>query len=134
MMGNLREYIIYNLKKRWKRRTPIFLTYAFSATNIVYTIGSFFEKVFIILFITGIMILIDEWVKEGYFFDPRDLGGLTHETLLVMFIPFLLPIALYLRRKINYIYKYNRELIREKMIKPMMNNFSTIRQKRHRIS
>lgn len=108
-MDDLWEYIIYNLKKRWKRRAPVFATYVFSLSNLIQFISSYTEKILLFMLLTGIMIIIDEWIKEGYFFDPRDIGGLTHETLLLVFVPFLLPLGLYLKKKIEKLYSVNLE-------------------------
>ncbi len=112
-MNGLWEYIVYNLKKRWKKRMPIFATYVFSVSNLIQFISSFTEKLLLFMFLTGIMILVDEWVKEGYFFDPRDIGRLTHETLLIIFVPILLPLGLYLKRKISKLYNVNVEYFRK---------------------
>jgi len=108
-LSDLRDYIIYNLRKRWKKRAPIFATYVFSLSNLVQFISSSIEKILLFMLLTGVIIIIDEWIKEGYFFDPKDIGGLTHETLLLVFVPFLLPLGLYLKKKIDKLYSVNIE-------------------------
>ncbi len=102
IMGDLLNYIKYHLKKRWKRRTPVIATYVFGVTNMfqLQLISSITERLFLFMIATTLMIMVDEWVKEGHFFDPLDIGGLTHETLVLVFMPLLIPVALYLRRRI----------------------------------
>lgn len=108
-----------NLKKRWKHRTPIFITYTFGVLNLFHTVGSLMTKIALFMALTGAMILIDEWVKERYFFDPRDLGKLTHETLLIIAVPVLLPIAIYLWRKIRKIHRKLQKPILKILIPPI---------------
>ncbi|MBO8180259.1 MAG: hypothetical protein H0Z19_07245 [Archaeoglobus sp.] len=56
-----------------------------------------------------IFILIDEKIKEGYFFDPRDVKKpLTHENLAVITSAILAVIALLGRREKNDEDKDNR--------------------------
>ncbi len=99
-MENFIEYVKYNLKKRWKKRTPVIATYVFSISNLmqIHLFNTFYIRIFLFMILTTVMILVDEWVKEGHFFDPYDIGGLTHETLALVFMPLLIPVALYLRR------------------------------------
>lgn len=119
ILSGLKSYVIYNLKKRWKRRTPIFITYTFGVFNLFHTMESLMIKIAMFMALTGAMILIDEWIKERYFFDPRDLGKLTHETLLVIAVPILLPIAIYLWRKIRGIHRELQRPIQENPIPPI---------------
>ncbi len=100
-VGYLWSYIVYNLRKQWYKRAPVFLTYGFTLWDGLTLFQSILLRLLAFLIITAVWLLVDEKIKEGYFFDPSDLGRLTHETLTVIVLPIILPLALYLRKRNN---------------------------------
>ncbi len=98
-MESLWSYARTHIVKHWKRRAPVFLTYGFTVWDGLTFFESMLLKLLTFLLVTAIWLLIDEKIKEGYFFDPNDLGRLTHETLMVLILPILLPIAIYMRKR-----------------------------------
>lgn len=100
-MDSIWKYIKIHIVKHWKRRAPIFLTYGFTVLDGLTFLESILLKLFAFLLVTAIWLLIDEKIKEGYFFNPNDLGRLTHETLTVLVLPILLPIAIYMKKRRN---------------------------------
>jgi len=98
-LSSLKAYIIYHLRKEWRKRAPLFAAYGFTLWDGLSFIEAFIMKLLVFILATLVWILLDEKIKEGYFFDPNDIGGLTHETIMVSLLPLLLPIALYLKKR-----------------------------------
>ena len=98
-MESLWSYVRTHIVKHWKKRAPVFLTYGFTVWDGLTFFESMLLKLLAFLLVTAIWLLIDEKIKEGYFFDPNDLGRLTHETLTVLVLPILLPVAIYMRKR-----------------------------------
>lgn len=74
-------YLEAQLKKRWKRRIPLFLLYLVLIWY-VYHISWIYIPLFTIMYL-----LLDELIKEGYLFKKEDLfKGITHEFIIIIVI------------------------------------------------
>lgn len=76
-----RAYLEAQLKKRWKRRLPLFLLYLVLIWY-VYHISWIYIPIVTIMYL-----LLDELIKEGYLFKKEDLvKGITHEFIIIIVI------------------------------------------------
>lgn len=56
----------------------------------------FWRRVSVFSIGMAVLVLIDEWIKEGYVFDPSDITCIgSHETLFIVFV----ALSLYARIK-----------------------------------
>lgn len=86
--------MFYELKKRWK---PRLLWWVIIALLFFITFRATKDPLLIVLWAL-VGVLFDEVIKEGYMFRIRDLGKLTHESIVAV-LAFILAALLFWRNR-----------------------------------